>query len=278
MSLHGLNDDLGYRLEAEIPFHPMVNGAGDEGYTRARGFVLPVSVQVARFREGDSLEVALGTELESRGIGTSGEAFLVASESPDHVVTLDPAPLRETVVFQARVANRKQLVGVEVFTPGPDGRHRQVLQPFDTSERLLSDLLLFRPLDTDLPETRLAAVALMYGSPRILRNRALGVYWETYGLTPGEDLRISVHLERLGEGLVSRALGAVGIGDQERGTVTWGETVAESGPFLNAITLNLSGVDPGSYELVVDVQSGDGTLITRRRQVEVVEGSGQSDL
>jgi hypothetical protein len=271
LSLLGLNDDLHYRLEAEIDVHPMVSGTGDEGYTRAAGLVMPLPVQIARFRQGDSLEVALGSELGSAAIGTSGDAFFVASENPEHVVALDPAPLREVVAFQARLANRKQLVGLEVFTPGPDGRHREVLQPLDSSERLVSDILLFRPWGPDLPDTRLGAVALMYGSERVSRDQELGVYWEAYGFSVEEELDISISLESVEGGWVSKALQVVGIGGVGRSAVSWTESVKSPGPLRNAVTLNLRRVDPGLYHLVVEVTNSDGKRISQQRRFEVVE-------
>jgi hypothetical protein len=271
LSLTGLHDGLHYRLEPETE---RASDPGDEGYTRAAGRVVQVPVQIARFREGDSLDVALASDLEWAGFGgPSGRAFLVASEGPEHVVTLDPAPLREVVAFQARLPNRKQLVGIEVFTPDTDGRHREVLQPLDTADPLLSDLLLFRPVGAGLPDTRLGAVALMYGSPRIPRDRELGVYWETYGVSIEEELTIAMRLESAEGGWVSKALQVVGIGGEGWSTISWTESVESPGPFRSAVILNVGGVDPGLYDLVVEVTNSNGRRLSCHRRFEVVDAS-----
>ena len=217
------------------------------------------------------MQVALAAELERLEVGVGGEAFFVAGENSEHVAALDPAPMREKVVFKARAASRKQLVGLEVFTPGPDGRHRQVLQPLDTSERLVSDVLLFRPLGPNLPETRLGAVALMHGSQRVSRDRELGVYWEAYGFSVEEELGVSMRLESVEGGWVSRALRVIGIGGEGRSTVSWAERVESLGPLRTAVTLNLEGLDPGWYDLAVEVVTRDGNRLVRRRGFEVVE-------
>ncbi len=259
----------------------------DEGYTRSSGPMLQLPSQVVRFREGDSLLVAIASDLEQAGVPrslpwaeqgvggdlASGQAFFVASEDPEHVTTLDLAPLREKVIFKARVVNRNMLVGLEVFTSGLDGRHRQVLQPLDTSERLVSDILLFRPLGANLPETRLGAVALMYGSQRVSNDRELGVYWEAYGFSVGEELRVSTRLESVEGGWVSRALRVIGVGGEGRSPVSWTETVNEPGPFPKVITLHIGDLAPGFYDLVIEVVADGGTRLSQRRRFEVFEAS-----
>ena len=269
LSLTGLHDDLHYRLAAETE---RASDPGDEGYTRTAGRVVQVPVQIARFREGDSLDVALASDLESAGFGgPNGQGFFVASEGPEHVVALDPAPLREVVAFQARLANRKQLVGIEVFTPGPDARHREVLQPLDSTDLLLSDLLLFRPMGPTLPDTRIGAVALMYGSQRVSRDWELGLYWEVYGFSAEEELDVSLRLENVEGGWLSQALQVVGIGGEGRSTVSWAEKVERPGPSRSAVTLNLGSVDPGWYDLVIEVTAGGEARFSRKRRFEVID-------
>ena len=142
----------------------------------------------------------------------------------------------------------------------------------DLSERLVSDILLFRPLGPDLPETRLGAVALMYGSERVSRDRELGVYWEAYGFSVEEELEISLSAWRAWKEAGSpEPSEVIGIGGEGRSTVSWTETVMESGPFPNVITVDIGAVDPGQYDLVIEVAAEDGTRLIRRRRLEVVE-------
>lgn len=157
VALHGLGEELDYRLEAE---------PGDEGYTRPGGRMVALPAQLARFREGDSLQLAFATRLTPvirrldvaaaqeappaegihiRSSGAAvGQAFLVLSEGPGHAASLDPVPIEERLAFAPVVADRAQLVGVEVLTPSLTARHRAAVAPLGPDARQLSDILLFR--------------------------------------------------------------------------------------------------------------------------------------
>jgi hypothetical protein len=45
-------------------------------------------------------------------------------------------------------------------------------------------------------------------------------------------------------------------------------------PFARAITLNVSGLDEGEYELVLSMELEDGTVLERSRRFRVLEGGG----
>jgi hypothetical protein len=97
------------------------------------------------------------------------------------------------------------------------------------------------------------------------------VYWEACGVSIQEELDISLRLENVDGGWLSRALQVVGIGGEGRSTVSWKEPVEAPGPFKSVLTLDLRGVDSGLYDLVVEVTTSDGTRLTRRRRLEVIE-------
>jgi len=249
----------------------------DEGYTRAGGRVFEIPVQHTRFLEGDSMVVALASRLTGSGIGETGRAFFMASTRPGDVVTLDPAPLRETVVFAGQVANRRQVVGIEVLTLGDDARSREVIEPLPAGAPLISDLLLYRPVGFELPETRLRAAGMMHGSTRIPQDRDLGLYWEGYQLPSGTELRASLRLRQVeGGGLFSGLGRALGLGGaDETGAVSWTVTTPEEGIFTHAITLDLTSLDRTEYDLVLTMEMPDGSTLTRSRRFEVVEGEGR---
>jgi hypothetical protein len=294
LSIDRLTGDLAYEILAgrEVYWsHPRGrSGAfqeeGHEGYTRAAGFVYPLRAQIARFREkSDSLVVALASAIDrappeqppgAAPIAADGEVWFVASEGPDHVRTLGPTPLRERVAFAARVANRRQVVGVEVFTAGADARERRVIEPLEADARALSDVLLFAPTGEELPETRQQAVALMYGSLDVPRGRPLGLYWEVYGLASGESVRVSVRLRGESGWItgVLRTLGVVGEGAPR--AVTWSETVPADavGSFAQAVALDVAEADAGEYELEVEIMGADGSPLVRSLTFEIVERDG----
>ncbi len=288
LSLSGLDEALAYRLEAKLE---------DEGYTRASGPVVQLPSQVARFREGDSLIVAMASDLKAAGVvsetdeagpGSGGEVFSASqewgtgqvhfftSQGPGHVAFFDPAPVRDRAVMAGRVSNQTQLIGVEVFPPGASARDRRVLVPLGDEERLLSDLLFFRPMGPDVPRTRMGAVALMHGSPEVPKDRELGVYWEGYGIPAADSVEISLRLKGEEGGWLSELGRAVGlVGEVHEGALTWREPTGEGSPFARAISLNVSGLDEGEYELVLSMALADGEVLTRSRTFRVVEGGGR---
>ena len=269
-ALDSLHPELEYRLEARLERGP----GSDEGYTRPGGRVFEMPVQHARFLEGDSMVVAVAARLTELEIGGPGQAFFMASTGPGDVVTLDPSPLRETVVFAGKVANRRQVVGIEVLTPGDDARSREVIEPLPEGTPLLSDLLLYRPLGADEPATRIRAAGVMHGTTRIPKERELGLYWEGYGMGGGIELEASLRLEPVGGGFFGGLAQALGFGGADgTGTVTWTVTTPEEGRFSDAVTLDLSGLDEAAYELVLTMTTPDGTTVERRRRFEVVEGA-----
>jgi hypothetical protein len=278
--LSGLSEDLRFRLDADYD---------DEGYTRLSGPVLQLPSQIARFREGDSLVVAMASDLGIAGVfghgagelgrpevqPGAGEVYFLTSEGPDHVAVFDPAPPRERVALAGRIPNRMQLIGVEAFVQGVSARDRRVLTPLELDERLLSDLLLFQPQGPELPQTRTQAVGMMYGSVEVPGERELGVDWEGYGFPESDSVGVSVAIRGEEGGWLSALGRAIGVAGEVRGgALRWSAPTGQRDPFSRAITLNLAGVREGEYELVVSVELGDGGILTRSRAFEVVEGSG----
>lgn len=273
-ALDSLHPGLEYRLEARLD---RFGTGSDEGYTRAEGRVYEIPAQYARFLEGDSMVVAIASRLEESGIGGTGQAFFMASPGPGDVVTLPPSPLRETVVFAGQVANRRQVVGIEVVTLGDDARSREVMEPLPEVEPLLSDLLLYRPVGSELPGTRTRAAGMMHGTSRIPGDRDLGLYWEGYGLPPDTEVEASLRLASVEGGGLFGGLGrALGFGGaDETGAVSWTVTTPPEGILTHAITLDLETLDEAAYDLVLTMTTPDGTTVERTRRFEVVEGEAR---
>ncbi|MFC1790918.1 hypothetical protein ACFL0I_00415, partial [Gemmatimonadota bacterium] len=282
LSLDGLDGSLAYQLKA---------GERDEGYTRRDGATSEVPAQVARFREGDSLMVALASDLsvldlwgdEEQGNEEStgpprtprttplGRAHFVASEGPGHTVSLEPSPIRTEVVFAGLLANRIQLLGLEILTPSGTARHRRPLMPLDPAGPAISDLLLFRPLGPELPVTRLQAMGMMLPSMRVGSESPLGVYWEAYGIDPEDEIHFTWLLEARGGGLLNRLSQAVRVAGGPPRQFTWTEPMGEGAPPHRAITLQLGGIGRGDYDLTLEMALPDGQVLSRTVRIEVVD-------
>ena len=283
LSLEGLDRSPAYELKA---------GERDEGYTRGDGETSSVPVQVVRFREGDSLMVALASDLSGAdlwdepgdlqvAIGPGGEAFealsvgrahFVASEGPDHTVFLEPALIQKELRFASLLSNRTQLVGLEALTPNGSVRHRRALMPLDSADPAMSDLLLFRPVARQLPETRMQAIGMMLHTMSTNPDLPLGVYWEAYGIPPEDEVQFSVRFQGRGGGVLGRLSRTIGWGGSTPPSISWSEPAGEGPLLTRAITLQLGSADQGTYDLTLEMALPDGQVLSRTVRIEVVGG------
>jgi hypothetical protein len=308
IDLFAITPQLTWRVEA---------GRGDEGWTRPDGPVLAAPAQTVRFMDDDQLSIALASDLgrltfeppwvgaESRdrpdptgasrlpprppggfifgdeaAVVAPGQAYFVTSEGPGHLAQLDPVPIRERVTFAVAVPNRAQVAGLEVFSPGASARHRVPVMPLSAGRPEVSDLLLFRPYGPDLPQTRLGAVALMWGTREIADDQRLGIYWEAYRLPRDEPIQVAISIAGTEIGLLDRVGGLLGLGRGDTPTtVRWMEPpLDDEEPLLRrSVTIDLEGLELGSQEVLLELTLPDGTTLARRVGFTVVdagEGAG----
>ncbi len=109
--------------------------------------------------------------------------------------------------------------------------------------------------------------ALRPGS-EVEAGETLGVALEVYGLgTRREAVQFSVRVEERGEGFLRRMGYRLGILDPpDEASIDWREEGPESpGPLLRTLQVDLSGLGPGDYALVVEVSApGRATLKAQR--------------
>lgn len=247
----------------------------DEGFSPPFGPIVPLPVQIARFRRGDSLLVAAagalgGTELEGRPEAT---AHLILTDGPDRFPLHLRAPAnRRTVVFLGTAPMAPYVAGFEVQGARGIGWHRQTLRSLNPSEPGISDLLLYRPSPRLAADSLMAAVALMAGTHEVPVDSRLGVFWEIYGVEGSQTLEMELALEGDGGGVIDAITGLLpGMEQERRAPVHWSEP-AGPGTKSGSLVLNLRGVDPGRYTLVLKAAwPGQGTM-ERRREVQVTGG------
>lgn len=109
----------------------------------------------------------------------------------------------------------------------------------------------------------------MLGSTNLGTAREVGVFWEVYGIPAEEEIAFDLTLERATGGLVERLRGFFPGGEREgRGQVTWTEpSLGLAHP--RGITLNLSGLQPGDYTLVIRARRGSAVNLERRRELRI---------
>ncbi len=249
---------LSYELDA---------GLDDEGYTPATyGPVLELPAQFARFRQGDSLLVAAATDLAGIPLGPSRTVF-VASDAPESFpVVLGPVSGQARPVFAATLAPEPVVISVEAMDDDRGaGRTRRGLLPLSASGLVLSDVLLVGTGNAELPESRDEALALMFGKTALPTVDEVSIYWEVYGVDEGRPMQIAISLTGGGRGLLTRILRGVGImAETGAAEVSWTEPASGSVHPM-ALSLDLSGLDAGDYELRIDLSAGDGSTATTIR-------------
>lgn len=245
-----------------------------EGYTPPGRPFVEIPAQVARFRWGDSIWVAVAATLGDVAVEPDPDSasWLIFTDGPGSF------PLRlkghvdeDRSVFIGQVARRTHVLSLEIHGDSSIAWHRQALEPLDNGEAGLSDLLLYRPVGSTEPDSLHLAAGLMLGSTTVEGDDDVGVYWETYGVpTDTAKAKISFTLTLApAPGGVGALLGRlVPGGGQERGRVAWVES-GTPGTHRKAVALDLSDVDPGEYTLILRAEWPGQPPLERRLDVTI---------
>jgi tetratricopeptide (TPR) repeat protein len=244
----------------------------DEGFTPVIGPFSPIRVQLARFRkEGDLLLAAVGklTDTPLEGATDTG-TFLFLTDGPGSLpLQLSGRPYGDRAIFLGQAPQRDYVLSLEAISSQGIGRHRSRVLPLGPEGPGISDLLLFQPSSTGDPKELLEAVALMLGEAAINKPDHLGVYWETYGSPPRSTIEFELSLQRENRGLGERISGLLPGGTQEGvGSIRWSEE-SSGDPHPGVITLDLTSLRPGDYEIILQVRWAGQEVLERRGAVEV---------
>jgi len=236
--------------------------------------VASVAAQFARFRRGDStlLVAAFATRDDSlrtlvAQLGAAGVDGVAALSDPD-----------TGHVGRARVmlAGAPWIVGVDVSdtTTRTLARTRRAYAPGADSARLaLSDLLVYRAGEEPASSLDSALVRAIPGDT-VTRNRPLGIFWETYGLsTEGETVDIAVSVERVDHGWIRSARQKLGLTPVDTPIrISWTDARAsKESAAAHAISLDLANLDSGRYRLTLALTPAGGAPVSAVREVELID-------
>ena len=134
----------------------------------------------------------------------------------------------------------------------------------------ISDLML---LEADAePDAFDAMVGVLRTSTEVQSNEPLGVAFEIYGLGfRSEALSFSAWVEKRSEGFFTRAVRWLGLGGpKEEVSIRWEEAGPnEPRPFFRTFRIGLPGLDPGEYDVVVEVSVEGRSPLSGRRSFNV---------
>jgi len=244
-------------LQGDDLSHPIWHLDGtmrQEGYTPPTVPFYEIPAQVARFRQGDSMMVAVAGTLAGTPMARAAapSAHLILSDAPDSFpLKLASAFLSGRAVFMGQAAAKRWITSFEALSADGIGRHRLMLEPLQVRGPGVSDVLLYSPAGPELPDSLRMAAGMMLGDTTVAKGDQLGIYWETYGASKGTPVTVELEVKPEGGGLLSQIKNLVpGLGPSSSSRPSW--TATSPGPvFRRAVVLDVSDVDSGTYTLVV---------------------------
>jgi hypothetical protein len=177
-----------------------------------------------------------------------------------------------TTVVQSPLPSRPTLISLELTSGRPHTTVTRVrfgttpprpLTDMQVGELDLTRATILRPVTTGaLPSDPTTSIANMAGSTTVRAGR-MGIYWESYGISSGDTVDITVSVTRPHERTAAEKLGAlVGRGGPATDgiTIAWREpssthsvtTIPGRIPIQGRVlNLDLSQVDPGYWTITV---------------------------
>lgn len=264
--------DVGLRpLESHAWDWDLIDDEFHERYDPPYGPIHDMDQQTAFLRRGDSLLVVAVTEMDRhilRG-AWSLEVGMVLSRGPDdEAVVVTEVGDPERFVLEAWVPDDAYLVSVEAVAEragAARARFGHRLSEATRSGLALSDPILF-DWDDQVEEELRAVLPRMLGTSSVAPGRAVGVFWETYGVGPGDELQVSVAARPVDRGFFRRLGQALRIlGDQDVMRFTWQESGQRDGIEGRTLRVDLSELEPGRYVVELRVgRPGEDPAVARR--------------
>jgi hypothetical protein len=229
-----------------------------------------VPSQIARFRRGDSTLVvaAWDARRDTTLLGRPLQAALVLAR-PGEIGTIARVPDAGVVGHISAIGLVDSgLVSLELLAK-EDRRAARVrlgLAPRASSAIALSDLLLYSasmPAPTSLDAVRDSALA----SAVIPASRAVGVFWETYGLRPRSGpVHFTLTVEEIDIGFLRRAAERLRFADPTSALrVQWDEVPQiEDGIAGRGVRVDLSRLRAGRYRIQLSIWTDAGTSASSR--------------
>lgn len=238
----------------------------------AKTFVA-LTPDISVFRRGESTYAVVAYDLTrdtvwQRRLPIAPAVVLARDDATAPLVTRIDDSSRHGVVV-ARAPWAATVAGFEVTQPGTFhvGRARLALTARQPTAVAVSDLLVFDPRDS-LPEDLTAVLPLVHGPHSAVSGR-IGLYWEVYGLAPSEPIAMAVSVAPLHTGWLRRVGSWIGLAKQAHEVQLEWHEVAEGGPIHRAVTLDVSSLDPGRYNIIVTV-TGRGRTTVSAEEVQIV--------
>ncbi|MBL0938608.1 MAG: hypothetical protein IBJ03_06925 [Gemmatimonadaceae bacterium] len=220
----------------------------------------------------------------------SATAVVMRSPSPDTIVQVGEGRVSPSgaLFTSAMVPATEALVSIEAIHPRLRtlaARSRFGIAPPGTLATLTANTIaVSAPVFYDavrggIPVDAPAMFPHMLTTTTLRQGDRLGIFWETYGITPGDSVafRVAVErttrtglLQRIGEvtrlrDVPVRAVGIAWRDPDTRGTEGTGPAIMP-----RSVALDLGDLEPGEYRVVVEARVGRGELVRGERALSIV--------
>ena len=235
--------------------------------------------QIALFRRGDSALIVAtydlrgDTLLSATGLEAGLFALPVDSTAVGEPLGDVEADARATGVLLTKAPWGPVVVSLELLDTKKKAaaRARIGLRPPPSEGRVgISDLVMFCPNAPDsLPHALEDALTRASCSRETDRNTLLGLFWETYGVrAEGESFAVAITVERIQDGWVRRAKERLHLATPFSPIqLQWMEVPDRvNGVASRSVTLDLSRLEPGHYEITLQVSPPDGLPLISKRE------------
>lgn len=270
----------------------------DEHFRPRRPLVQLAEGQTAMFRRQSQAVVAVAVQLNHAELIAEPtaifDAMLLTTTEPGQVDSLAQGAVvpNANIALRGLVASKARIVSLEVQgvqNSATDARTRfAVTPPLPLDSMRPGDLAVSDPallhIDNDgaLPPPGEELLDRMLGTVRLTpKLRRVGVYWETYGVSANDTVKISVRVVEDAPLSGARRLAMnLNVADNPNRAIVqqWTEPDAQrgtrtlEGPIpvqMRTMVLNLSQLQPGRYVLETSIERKDRTVATGRRQIVI---------
>lgn len=277
---------------------PVTTWWPDEHFRTQRPLVQLAEGQTAMFRRQSQAVVAVAVQVNHAELVAEPtaifDAMLLTTTEPGKVDSLAQGAVaaNANIALRGLVDSKSRILSFEVQgvqNSATDARTRFAVTPplpldsMKSGDFAVSDPALLRIDDgATLPAPSEELLDRMLGTVHLTPAlRRIGVYWETYGVSANDTVKISVRVIEDAPISGVRRLGMnLNVADNPNRAIVqqWTEpdiqrgTRTLDGPIpvqMRAIVLNLSQLQPGPYVLETAVERKDGTVATGRRQIVI---------
>jgi hypothetical protein len=230
--------------------------------------------QIARFRHGDTLvaiaawDVSKDTSLARRDLDVA--LILTNDARPERQ---PPSRRRDEGGLIASIVADSGLISLELLDRQSKhaGRARVGFSSPGADRLRLSDLLVFRPWQSDTKRTLDSALAEhAMRTDAVRRGDSVAVFWEAYGLRR-EPVHFTLSVEQIGVSWMRKAAEAIRIADRTTGVrVQWQEvpTIVD-GIAARDVRIDLSRLRQGHYRMQLTLQVPGEPTATSTRSIDV---------